>query len=640
MRRAVGLRVRFVVAGALLVTVTVATGGWSAWAFREVSRVVGETLRDSEQTTAATDALASALEREDDALLLTLADEARGRRELARDREAVSAAMRRVDALLNDPRERSVATELEADVDAYHSSGDGLVAIARAQEARARYHDVVNPLLRRAVVATAHIRDEHFRSTQSVAAWARDRATRSMQILAAVSAVALLLSALVALHLGRVVLVPLAEMMRAVEALRRGDFARRVTVRGSDELGRLGEGFNRMADDLAEFRRANIGEVVRAKETLEATLAALPDAVLVIEADGEVSSTNPRASVVMRAASPSTAKNLRDLAIPEAARSAALAVLQAGAAPLAGVDLAKAISLFIDNEPRKLLPRVVPIEGLPGGRRGAVLVLSDVTDLVRLDEMRLELVAVASHELRTPLTTLRMTLMMLKERAAAFEPRDRALLETALMGVEQLAVTVDEFLDLTRIESGQLRLQLERVPVGELLARSAQTIASACKEAPITLTVQVDAAAPPTVAADAARLTTVLSNLLSNAVKYTPAGGRIELRAGAAAEGPTSVQIEVIDTGSGVPAEFRERVFEKFFRVEHVRPGTDVGTRGSGIGLYVAREIVEAHGGTIRCEAGPEGRGTRLVLRLPVDGVAVERAAGGGVLDVAKAEQA
>jgi two-component system, NtrC family, sensor histidine kinase KinB len=101
-----------------------------------------------------------------------------------------------------------------------------------------------------------------------------------------------------------------------------------------------------------------------------------------------------------------------------------------------------------------------------------VLVLSDVTELVRLDEMRTELIAVASHELRTPLTTLRMTLLMLQEQAARLEQRDRDLVATALIGVEQLATTVAEFLDLTRIEAGQLRLYQERVDLDALLDRA------------------------------------------------------------------------------------------------------------------------------------------------------------------------
>ena len=116
-----------------------------------------------------------------------------------------------------------------------------------------------------------------------------------------------------------------------------------------------------------------------------------------------------------------------------------------------------------DGTVQRLLPRVVPVPGLHAQQSGAILVLYDVTDLARLDEMRSELVAVASHELQTPLTTLRMTLLMLQEASDGLPARERELVATSLIGVEQLTETVHEFLDLTRIEAGELRLNLEPV---------------------------------------------------------------------------------------------------------------------------------------------------------------------------------
>lgn len=118
------------------------------------------------------------------------------------------------------------------------------------------------------------------------------------------------------------------------------------------------------------------------------------------------------------------------------------------------------------------------------------------------------------------------------------------------------------------------------------------------------------------------RVGVVLSNILSNALKYTPPDGTIRVRARPvdAANGPTSLEIRISDSGPGVPEEFRERVFEKFFRVEHYRPGTEDGVRGSGIGLYMAREIVEAHGGSVVCSEGLDGHGASFVILLPAEG--------------------
>jgi NtrC-family two-component system sensor histidine kinase KinB len=603
MRGALQLKSRLAIAGALLIAATVITGFWSVTSFRRVSRVVGRTVTENARITDATATLAGTLEREDDALLLVLSEQERGKSELARQQAAVAAALVHV---LDDLESPDVAVHLRADVDAYQGAVNGLVADAQTPDARTRYHEQINPLLRRAVASSNAIRDEHFRSSQTVAGWAAGQATRSMQIVAMISLVALVLLVLIVVHLAQVVMRPIGEMTRAVQAIRQGDFSQRITTRRDDELGRLGAGLNQMADELEEFRRTNIGEVIHAKETLEATLEAFPDAVLVIGDDRRISEANPRAIETLGSV---RGQALGALPMPEPTRAAVEEVLRSGDAHEATVDLAKTVELAVHGRTRRLLPRIVPI----GDGRGAVLVLSDVTDLARLDEMRLELVAVASHELRTPLTTMRMTLSMLQERTASYEPRDRDLVATAMVGVEQLSVLVDEFLDLTRIEAGQLRLQVTRLHLRNLVERSAASIAPAFEQARVTLEVEHGTSMPPSIMADEARLAMVVSNLLSNAVKYTPSGGRVVLRTTSTDD---SISIEVGDSGPGIAPEYRERVFDRFFRVEHAGEAA-LPAAGAGIGLYIARQVIEAHGGTIRCDGSPLG-GARFVVTVPI----------------------
>jgi NtrC-family two-component system sensor histidine kinase KinB len=245
--------------------------------------------------------------------------------------------------------------------------------------------------------------------------------------------------------------------------------------------------------------------------------------------------------------------------------------------------------------------------------------LYEVTDLVRFDEMRSELVAVASHELQTPLTTLRMALLMLKETSDMLPERQRELVDTSLIGVDQLTETVHEFLDLTRIEAGQLRLNLEPSEAQAVVAEALRRVEGQAKAQGITIRNHVDAESPR-LAADPLRLRAVFDNILSNALKYTPSGGTITVdsRPTAAAHAmPRAVSISISDTGPGVPEAFRSRIFEKFFRLEHHHPEARPGARGAGIGLYMCRQIVELHRGTIACEAGPGGGGTRITVTLP-----------------------
>jgi NtrC-family two-component system sensor histidine kinase KinB len=402
-------------------------------------------------------------------------------------------------------------------------------------------------------------------------------------------------------------------------------------VTTADEIGRLADGFNRMAQALREFRRSNLGEVLRAKGTLEATLAALPDAVMVIGPDERLEAINPRAGAYLRARGAGGARTLEDLGLASSAVAAIRRTLRGEAVETSLRDLSRALTVVIDGSSRRLLPIAAPVRELEPGRAGAILVLYDVSDFARLDELRTELIAVASHELKTPLTTLRMNLMLLAESTPTEWQRD--LVVTALLGCEQLASTVDELLDVTRIEAGKLRLDLERLDLYAAVDRTVDALRPRFEEAGVRIDHVRGTSSPAVVRGDPARIAAVLSNLLDNALKYTPAGGKvtIEITSGQNV-GPREqpvVRIAVTDSGPGILPEFRDRVFEKFFRVEHERSEGLGFAQGAGIGLYLSRQIVEAHGGSIRCGAGPSGIGTQFVVELPAEPVEVALASVG-----------
>ncbi len=497
-------------------------------------------------------------------------------------------------------------------------SGNGLAAV-RQPDAGTRYHEQVNPALRQAVGDCAKLRELNFRSMQLAGIRARDEAQRATVLVAAISAGALVLSTFVAVLLARMVLRPISDLTTSVEALRFGDFDRRVQVNSADELGQLADGFNRMAEALAEFRRSNLGEVLRANETLEATLAALPDAVIVVNPDGQVVSMNSLARAVLQATGTFVPGRIEDLPFPAQDLRAIRDALRGERTSETRAELSRAFSVSLDGRHCKFLLMVIPIPEFVVGRYGAVAVLYDVTDIARLDELRMELVAVASHELKTPLTTLRMNLLLLGERAENLTPRQQEILAAAVLGCQELASTIDELLDLTRIEAGQLRLAQDLVDLYAVIEQAVGALRQRYEDAEITLRVIQDCR-QAIVRGDVARLSVVFTNLLTNALKYTPCGGavmiRVSSRQNAAADGKRLLHLAVTDTGPGIPAEFRERVFEKFFRVEQHR-GSDLnGTRGAGIGLYLCRQIIEAHGGSIWCEPGDGGLGTQIAILL------------------------
>jgi NtrC-family two-component system sensor histidine kinase KinB len=615
------LRTRFLVAGCVLVAATVGCGAWSAWTFLHLSSVVGETLKDSEETVDLSVALSDAIEREDDALLLFLAGkEDAAMAALDTQRRRFDAAYVQIMPLMHDDAEKQAAADLRRHVDAYRKLGDDLRQTVGSAEARYdAYHQHVNPALRQAVADCAQIRALNFGEMKQAGVQARTEARRSTMIVALVSLAALALSAAVTVRLAQAVLVPIRELARSVEAIRRDDLQYRVPVRSEDELGQLAEGFNRMVETLQEYRNSSLGELLLAKATLEATLAALPDAVVVVNPDGQIASKNPLADDLLHALGGGSAKDIRELPVRPAVVATVEAVLRGEEITAAHADLSQTLAVSLKGRNLKMLLTVAPIRDFLPRRQGAALVLADVTDFARLDELRTELVAVASHELKTPLTSLGMNLLLLRERADNLNPRQHELLGAALDGVEELGSTIDELLDLTRIEAGQLRLQHDRVDLLALARQLTQTLRPRFDDAEVRLRLVNDGPSA-VVRGDAARLKIVFANLLVNALKYTPRGGEVLVRLWRQETGepgaPQTLHLTVTDTGPGIAPGFRERVFEKFFRVEHQRESGQEGVRGAGIGLYLCRQIVEAHGGSIRCEGGDDDRGTRIHLQL------------------------
>jgi NtrC-family two-component system sensor histidine kinase KinB len=637
------LRTRFILAGGLLAAVMAICGTWSVGTFAHLSSVVDETLQSSQEKIDLTALLASTLEREDDALLLALSGDAgQARVELDRERNRFEDAFARLLTAITEEDERSAATSLRRHVDDYRRAGDGMLRETAVQvKAREIYHESVNPALRKAVADCERLREQSFHAMRRGGIDVRNQAQRASGIVAGISLVALACSALVAMRLARSILGPIRELTRGVEAIRDDDLAHRVRVDRTDELGRLAEGYNRMAERLSDYRNSSLGEVLLAKATLESTLAVLPDAVIVVDPDGRVVARNALAQAVLQAKGGADVDHIHELPLPAEVLRSVDEILR-GERAAVRPDLSQALTVSANGRSLRMLASVTPIPEFLPRRRGAVLVLADVTDFARLDGLRSELVAVASHELKTPLTSLRMSLLLLREGSGDLTARQGEILAAGVGAAEELAGTIDELLDLTRIEAGQLRLQRDRVDLGALIEQATGALRPRFEDAAIRLNVIHDDAPRAVVRGDGARLRIVFANLLDNALKYTPAGGEVVVHLSspqnAAANDQHLLQIAVTDTGPGVPAEHRQRVFEKFFRVEHHRGEEAEGVRGAGIGLYLCRQIIEAHGGSIRCEPGGGECGTQIIIQLEIDSSEIASVAGPLSLSDASAE--
>ncbi|HSR48236.1 MAG TPA: ATP-binding protein [Anaerolineales bacterium] len=371
---------------------------------------------------------------------------------------------------------------------------------------------------------------------------------------------------------------------------------RRPHVFSSDETSLLTILAGQLGVSVANARLYQRAEQERLR--LGATLEATPDAVLLLDPEGNVVHANPAAAMVLRVS-------------PEQARRKPIAqvvgvprlddMLRAGVAdPVSGE-----ISLA---DGRVLFASVLELEGVGPHRGGKVCVLRDITHYKKLDMLKSEFVATVSHDLRTPLTLMRGYGTMLS-MVGTLNDQQKEFSRKILDSVDQMARLVDGLLDLGRIEAG-VGLSLETVEPGAILEEVVSTYRPQAANKQISLTVEM----PDTMTAidaDATLLRQAVANLVDNAIKYTPAKGRVKVSA-AQAEGMQIFRVE--DSGVGIAPADQPRLFEKFYRAGGANGGRE---SGSGLGLAIVKSIAEQHGGRISVESRL-GSGSTFVLEVPV----------------------
>jgi len=261
----------------------------------------------------------------------------------------------------------------------------------------------------------------------------------------------------------------------------------------------------------------------------------------------------------------------------------------------------------------------VPLE-LPRGERwlsmsgvslpgGTVYAFRDLTEERRVERLKSEFVSTISHELRTPLAAIYGAALTLQRRDPALDPQRERLLDVVAGEAERLARIVNDILWVSRVESGTLQVDVERCDPRRL-ASIVVDAARAHLPGNLTLAIEADETLPA-VAADADKVRQILTNLVDNSVKYSPDGGVIRVRL---TSDDAVVRFAVIDEGLGIPPEEHHRIFEKFYRLD---PELTRGVGGTGLGLYISRELVRRMDGRINVES-IEGAGAVFTVELPI----------------------
>ena len=405
----------------------------------------------------------------------------------------------------------------------------------------------------------------------------------------------LVISILLSFLLSKTMIIPIQRLTEGAMRVAEGDFSRRIEVTSRDEIGVLTDTFNDMARQLRDTLR----QVENERNKLDTLFLHMTDGVVAFDHDSLLIHCNPAAT------------NMLHRSVPEGTTYDTLFGQVYPFQETLALQRPNYAEAEMEVGDRTLELFLAPFSDQASG--GVLVVLHDVTEQHRNEERRKEFVANVSHELRTPLTNVRSYAETLRDAEGDIPVEtSNSFLDIIITETDRMTHIVQDLLTLSRLDAGNAELVLSRFPFGDAIESVTRANALAAKQHGHTLTYTPQESLP-LIVGDRSRLEQVMMNVIGNAVKYTPDGGHITITAGST---EAEVWMEVCDDGIGIPEKDRDRIFDRFYRVDKARSRESGGT---GLGLSIARAIVQRHHGTIAL-APHEGPGTTIRLTLPIGG--------------------
>lgn len=422
------------------------------------------------------------------------------------------------------------------------------------------------------------------------------RTTKSTTNIVFLSAfIAFLLTTFFAFFLSTRITLPLRKMKQAAFELSKGNFDTQLPATQKDEIGQLAMAFNQMGRQL----KYNIEVIKQEKEQLSSILTSMTDAVVTFNQDYSIILKNPQAELLLRKWYGYNDKTNQPL--PKEVFHM----------------LEHAISFSEEVEDELELGGqfyVISISPLysENSIRGAVAVFRDMTEQHKLDKLRSDFIANVSHELRTPISMLQGYSEAIIDDVVSSEEERMEMVQIIHDESKRMSRLVTDLLNLARMESGYIQLYAEPMPIVGFLDRMVNKFSQVAKDAQVNLSLETQESIGLLVVADEDRLEQVFTNLIDNAIRHTPDGGAVTLgihRTGG------MLDITVADTGVGIPEKDLPFIFERFYKADKARTR---GKGGTGLGLAIAKNIMEAHKGSILATRGEE-QGTIFICSLPFD---------------------
>ena len=570
----------------------------------ELGQSIDVILRENYRSVIACQDMKESLERVDSAVLFVLLGyESKGEAQIEEYLAKFDNAMRTEGGNITVPGEGDAFNSLQA---LYAQYREVLTQVADAskspEERRNKYFTGLLPLFQSVKQTADQILQMNQQNMSDANMAARQKAAQASQRMYLLLLCGFIIAMTFIYYTGLWILRPITALNESANEIARGNLDLVLGSSSHDEMGQLAKAFDAMASSLRGYRRTNEAKMLNMQRATQQALDNLDAAIVVVDLDGNVEVVTKAAQDILAV---KAGLHLRECRHPWMEMLARQTIETGKRKQLGQGDYL--VQIFVAGQEKFFRPESIPVFDGLGQLTGVTLMLHDATQIKQQEELKRGLVSTVSHQLKTPLTSICMALyLLLDEKLGPLTPKQEELLVAARDDSDRLNAVVENLLDIARIQSGRIQMDLHNVSAAALALDAIEPFKAQAQDRGITLTASIPPGLPE-VQANITRMPHVFANLLSNAIKYTSPGGSVTVSARADND---VVWYSVSDTGSGIPPEYLPRVFEQFFRV----PEQDAVT-GAGLGLAIAKEIVVAHGGDMRAESQP-GKGTTISFSL------------------------
>ena len=405
---------------------------------------------------------------------------------------------------------------------------------------------------------------------------------------------------------------PVQDMTESIQQIAQKNYSQRLNINSGDEFGEMARSFNLMAEKLEEYENINVSQILTEKKRTATLVSRMNEAIIGLDDRKTILFANPPALEL-------TGLKEEDLIGESAVKMSNDHPLLQNLLKEILNDEVKvsrtfpAISLDKDGKRQYFNKDVLKIES-PNEETdaptnvGFIIILKNVTELKEQDLAKTNFMATLSHELKTPISAIDMSLNLLEDsRIGPLNEEQKDLSNTIRQNTARLLKMVNEILDISRIETGKLHLELESFTPDEVVTRALESVKTFLAEKHVSIIRQIESDLPA-LSMDIHKTTAVLVNFLTNAVRYTHENEAIEINV---SRHNGTVEFIVLDHGPGITEEEQRKLFQPYRRAKGDK------TKGTGLGLAISKEFVEAHGGKIWVESEP-GEGSKFGFALPV----------------------